>query len=96
MDDKTNPGGIPRTEEQPRAGVTPRPGMASDTRAAAPTAPQTPAAAPDIGPSPGPDFVRIRWTKAPTGNERVGGEEWAEHRRAASLVKGGHAEYVKE
>lgn len=71
---------LPKTEGTPRAGVTPRPNMGST----------------GADESPGPEFKKIRWKGSPTGNEEVGAHEWAEHRRAHSLVSGGHAEYVEE
>lgn len=64
----------------------PRGSMVGPASAAAPAG--------DLGPSPGPEFVKIRW------KEKIGGDEadveWAERRRAENLVGSGHAEIVKD
>jgi hypothetical protein len=49
----------------------------------------------DLGPSPGPEFVRVRWLK-PFVDEKVGGIEWCERRRADGLVLAGHVEVLQD
>jgi hypothetical protein len=46
----------------------------------------------DIGPAPGPNFVRIRWLRPVGGHEPIGGLEWAECRRAVSMALRGDVE----
>lgn len=53
------------------------------------------AKASDPGPSPGPQFVKVKWLK-PVGDEPIGSIEWSETRRADGLVRDGYVELVKE
>jgi hypothetical protein len=61
-----------------------------------PTPPAAPAATPktsDLGPSPGKEFVKIKYVKA-SDYGTVGTIEWCEQRNAANLVKAGLVEVL--